>query len=146
MNIHHHLDPFDDPLLSSISLVSRLSRSSSSIMMMRKQMSLLALVLSLSAHSRLDSWWKTFFSSCSSCTPIFRATSHCFWSQTKGICDERKKKKRLHKVVNQTFFHLKFYVSFTFHFVLFFFYLLCFGPRSCRSINFNLSTNWMNAL
>lgn len=52
MNIHHHLDPFDDPLLSSISLVSRLSRSSSSIMMMRKQMSLLALVLSLSLHTR----------------------------------------------------------------------------------------------
>lgn len=47
MNIHHHLDPFDDPLLSSISLVSRRSHSSSSIMMMRKQMSLLALVLSL---------------------------------------------------------------------------------------------------
>lgn len=85
---------------------------------------------------------KLFFprSGCSSCVPSSRAAlpveSVSVWWDFHWEA-ERRGGKKIAKSRKSNISHLELYVSFTFH-------CCCFGPRSCRSINFNLSTNWMN--
>lgn len=79
-----------------------------------------------------------------SCSSSF--TSRFELSQSVGGFSERTKKKsrekRLQKVVNQTFPISNFMLCLS-HFTA---AVSVLGARSCRSINFNLSTNWMNVL